>query len=199
MTDEVNTQAAVTTTETPATPAVEGTNAQAPAADLESILAEFDQGTKAAPQPAPQQPAQAVPPDALKRIELLEKTLAEKDSQDALKPVIEAIRGELPKDVLSNEEVLDLIDGRAKRDPRIQRAWMDRANNPGAWSKIQKGLAKELSKKFSKLPDPNATEDREAVTAAVRGASGKAPEEKAPNYGAMTQAEFNAEKARLGL
>jgi len=198
VTDDVNTQTAATTTETPATPAVEGNGAQAPqTADLDSLLAEFSQATdKPAPAPA-QQPAQAVAPDVAKRLEQLETTLAKRDSEDALKPVIEAIRGELPKDVLSNEEVLDLIDGRAKRDPRIQNAWLNRASNPAAWKKIEKALGQELSKKFSKLPDPNATEDREAVTAAVRGASQKAPEGKAPDFTKMTDGEFRKAREEL--
>ena len=198
MTD-ATTQPAAQTTEAPAQPAVEATGAQpVQTADLDTILAEFDHGTKSAPAPEPK-PAADVPPDVVKRLAEVETKLAEKDFKEAITPVLERIRGDIPKEVLGNDEIQDLIDGRARRDPRLQQAWINRAQNPGAWNKIEKALGQELSKKFSKLPDPEATEVREAVTAAVRGASTKAPAEKAPNYGAMTDAEFQREKASLGL
>lgn len=201
MTDELNTQA-VASTETPAAPVVEGNGAQAPT-DYDSVMAEFDQINRKSdtpsPAPAAQQPAAAVPPDALKRIEQLERSLAEQKTAQDIKPVISNIRGDIPENVLSNEEVLDLIDGRARRDPRLQKAWLEREANPGTWKKIEKALGQELSKKFSKLPDPNATEDREAVTAAVRGASSRAPEGKVPEYGSMNNNEFRSELQKLGI
>ena len=49
------------------------------------------------------------------------------------------------------------------------------------------------------MPDPETTADVAAVAAAVRGASSMAPEEKAPNYGAMNDAEFKRELAKFGL
>lgn len=199
MTDDV-TQPVAQTTEAPVQPGVEATGAQTTTqpADLDTILAEFDQGTKAAPAPEPK-PVAEVAPDVVRRLADVEKVLAERDFKEAITPVLERIRGEIPKEVLANEEIQDLIDGRARRDARLQQAWINRASNPGAWNKIEKALSQELSKKFSKLPDTEATETREAVTAAVRGASHKAPAETAPNYGAMNDAEFQKEKARLGF
>lgn len=197
MTD-ATTQPAALTTEAPALPAAEATGAQTTQpADLDSILSEFD--VKTAPAPEQPKPVAEVAPDVARRVEHLEKTLAERDFKEAITPVLDRIRGEIPKDVLANEEIQDLIDGRARRDVRLQQAWLNRASNPAAWTKLEKALGQELSKKFSKLPDPDATEDRAAVTAAVRGASQKAPAETAPNYGAMNDAEFQKEKARLGL
>jgi hypothetical protein len=56
-----------------------------------------------------------------------------------------------------------------------------------------------LYKAAQSFPDKDATEDRMAVSAAVRGTSTTAPAETPPNYGAMTDAEFEAEKKRIGL
>jgi hypothetical protein len=58
-------------------------------------------------------------------------------------------------------------------------------------------LGKSFAKKFSKMPDKQATEDRETVAAAVRGASTRAPEGKAPNFAAMSDNDFQAEKDKL--
>lgn len=200
MTDDLNTHPAATTTEAPASPGAEGTSAQTTTqtADLDSLLNQFTTETTATPAASPASPTQPKAEPAAVDVEA-RKELAALKFEREFKPVLEQVRGDIPKDVLSDEELTDLIDGRAKRDPRLQNAWNNRAANPKAWSGVQKALSAEIAKKFSKLPDPNATEDREAVTAAVRGASPKAPAEKAPNYGAMTNAEFQAEKARLGL
>lgn len=195
MTD-ATTQSAAQPTEVPAQPAAEVTGAQpTQPADLDSILAEFDQSAKPAPAPETK-PATAPTPvvDNEARQEL-----AALKFQLEIKPVLERIRGDIPKDRFTDDEVQDLIDGRARRDPRLQQAWLNRASNPAAWNKIEKALGQEMSKKFTKLPDPDATEDRAAVTAAVRGASQKAPAESAPNYGAMNDAEFAKAKASLGL
>jgi len=52
---------------------------------------------------------------------------------------------------------------------------------------------KELRQSASKTPDPVATEDREAVAAAVRGSSkGELPAGHAPNYTNLSDAEFLA-------
>jgi hypothetical protein len=47
------------------------------------------------------------------------------------------------------------------------------------------------------MPDPSATLDREAVTAAMRSASKVVPEAKPPSYGRLSDAEFQKEKQRL--
>lgn len=200
MTDEVNTQTAAQTTEVAAQPAAEVAGAQPvqTAADLDSILNEFKTATET-PAPAPELKPAAVAPDVVREVQELKTKLAEREFQEAIAPVVGRVRGEIPKEVYSDEEIQDWMDGRAKRDPRLQQAWLARANNPGAWAKVEKALSQDLAKKFSKLPDPDATEDRAAVTAAVRGASQKAPAETPPNYGNMTDAEFAKAKASLGL
>jgi len=58
---------------------------------------------------------------------------------------------------------------------------------------------KRMVKEAKNRVDPDATEDRAAVTAAVKGASAKAPEEKPPNLGKMTQGEFEEYKRSIGL
>lgn len=198
MTDDVNTQTAAQTTEVPAKPAAEATGAQpVQAADLDSILSEFDQSTKPAPAP---EPAKAeVAPDVVRELAQLRTKLEEREFKEAITPVIERVRGDVPKDVYSDEEIQDWMDGRARRDPRLAQVWLQRTTNPGAWNKVEKVFKQDLAKKFSKLPDPDATEDRAAVTAAVRGASQKAPAETTPHYGAMTDAQLNQELAKLGL
>jgi hypothetical protein len=59
-----------------------------------------------------------------------------------------------------------------------------------------------LQKEVAAMPppiDPEATADRAAVSAAVRAGSGKPPEDRPPDYANMTDRDFEAEKAKLGV
>jgi len=68
-----------------------------------------------------------------------------------------------------------------------------------AWNQIEKKMMARLYKEAKSQPDQQATEDRAAIAAAVRGSS-KAPlPEKPKDYGAMNDAEFKAELAKHGL
>jgi hypothetical protein len=81
----------------------------------------------------------------------------------------------------------------AREDQRIAAAFMNRTTNPAAWEKVQRGLAKEFAKEMKDFTsiDPNVTEDRAVVAAAVRGAStNRVPETPPPNYSMQNNAEF---------
>lgn len=179
----------VEATDGQAKPGTEGTDARK-ADDLDTLLAEFAAGTKSASKPETKTATTTASEDVGKRVETLEKRLAEREFQTELQPILKRIRGDISPEVLDDSELADLLDGRAKRDPRLADAWMNRHQNPKAWAKVEEAIGREISGKFAKLPDKAATEDRAAVTAAVRGASQKAPEGKAPDYSKMSDGEF---------
>jgi hypothetical protein len=88
------------------------------------------------------------------------------------------------------------------RNPELRKAFDNRYSSPEAkhWAESRfKKAMQNLSKAAKSFPDRAATEDRAAVSAAVRGASGAMPEERPPNYGAMNDAQFKAELAKHGL
>src|SRR5262249_31628175 len=78
----------------------------------------------------------------------------------------------------------------ARSDARVQAAWQNRQADPQTYQRAVKELAQRFYQEHGKLPDPEATADREAVTAAVRGASAKVPEGKTPAYGRMSDDDF---------
>lgn len=193
MAEEV-TQTAVTETDGTAKPAQEATDAQKTEPSLDDLLKEFEQETTIETQarsskPDKQSEASADSPDTSKRLEALEQRLAEEQLRKDLSPVIEKIKEGFP--LLENDEIIDLLDGRAKRDPRLANAWANRHTNPKGWEKVVDAIGRDMSGRLAKLPDKAATEDREAVTAAVRGASTRASEGKAPSYGKMSDREFS--------
>lgn len=186
MTEET-TQAVVDDTKT--TPEAVAADTSARTDDLDSLLGQFEAETRTQPE---QKPAAAPPTDDVaKRVEQLERTLAETRFKSEFQPILKRIRGDIPETVLTDEEITDLLDGRAKRNAQLQTAYLNRSHNPAGWAKVEKALNSELAKKFSRLPDPDATAERDAVAAAVRSASTKAPPDKPPNLGGLSNAEYN--------
>ena len=192
MTDS-NTQAVAQEVEAGVTPAAETTGAQDTTQDLDSLLQEFE--TSAKPAPAPQ----AVPASQNAELAEVKRELADIRFQREIEPILKGVRGDIPSDVISDAEFIDLLDGRAKRDPALRNAYAERQANPRKWAQIQKALNAEYTKKFQPRVDAAATADKEAVAAAVRGTSTKAPEEKAPSYGSMNNSEFQKELAKHGV
>jgi hypothetical protein len=82
-------------------------------------------------------------------------------------------------------------------------AWDHRYDNEQACEharKVTERVLKSLEKAARDVPRPEdllATEDREAVAAAVRGASARVPERKLPNFNLMSDAEYLRERKQL--
>lgn len=175
--------------------------------DLEALLSEYDaengddevrsptgkeDGKSAKPAPESEQDKDKSQDfEAIdRRLREFEKREAERLYRQDMDKAIKAVRGDMDGDLFDDRFMEAWIDSQARDDPRLTKAWQERHDNPKRFKSILDGLGKKFAKKYSKLPDKEATEDREAVSAAVRGASGKAPEPKAPDYSKMTDAEF---------
>lgn len=187
-----NTQTVVDAAKDRATPAAAATDARK-TDDLDALLAEFSAGTaqpaKTVTKPDTQTTTAATTaPD--KRLDAIEERLRTEQMQRDLAPVVSKIKAAMPAEILDDAEVEDWLEGRARRDPRLAQAWQNRHQNPEAWGKVVDALGQQMAKKFAKVPDKGATEDRAAVTAAVRGASTVAPVGKAPDYSRMSPREF---------
>lgn len=165
--------------------------------DLDALLKQFDE-TK--PEPKPEPKPDEITPDAIKRLEGLERMIAEERYRKDMAETLKVVRGDLDPEIFDDTLVEAWIDTQARNDPRLSRAWQERYSNPKHFAKVREQLGKAFAAKFSKLPDKQATEDRETVAAAIRGASTKAPktddiDEKAVSK--MTDAEFEAFKRTL--
>ncbi len=199
MSEDLNTQAVVDEANTQSTTGTEVNDARNNGDDLDSILKEFDTATKPAADSKPEQQ-----PGAEADIKLLAEQVkgfvseanAIRYRQDMDKTIAD-IRGDLDPDFADNDFVEAWLDAQARKDPRLAQAWVNRNANPKQFDKVKAELGKALKGKFSKLPDRQATDDRAAVTAAVRGASNRAPETKAPDLSRLTDAEFQREKEKM--
>jgi hypothetical protein len=184
-------------------------DAQGNGDDLEKLLAEFDDSDnpdpKAMKEEKPSKPAKTeqkteTPNDLSSQVQKLldmeeERRREEFQRQfdaDMAKTVV-AIRGEISDKLASDKLVRAWIEATAEENPKLTNAWVNRKKDPKAFGRIVEKLSRDFAAEFSKRPDPNATEDREVVSAAVRGASTKTPEDKAPNYASMSDQEFAAD------
>jgi len=192
-----------------------GLGADAPAADapaaedpIDQLLREFEEGTQGNNQPAAQLTDQGrlerdrafaanlnahtegLQIDA-RRAELqtaAQALQAEYDQRDTAAAITE-IRGDLDSRYFDDQFVQSWALSQAMANPRLNEIWNSRAENPRAFQAAISKLSAEFSQKYSRLPDPVATEDHEAVAQAVRG-SGEAPPERPPDLSKMSNREL---------
>jgi hypothetical protein len=204
MSEAETTQPVVQTTEAPALPGAEVTvDARNDGDDLDTLLKEFDQHEPKPVVSSTTKPEPGQEPDLkalAQKFESVEGFVRQQSAvqykQDMAKTV-EAVRGDLPAEIFDDGMIESWLDGQARNDPRLAQAWMERNTNPKQFEKVKVALGKQLAQKFSKLPDRQVSEDRASVAAAVRGASTRAPEAKAPNFAALSDNDFQAEKDKL--
>ena len=193
MSEAQTTQTAVDTTKTPAEPGVAADGARTDGDDLDELLSKFDSDTTR-PTPEPAKPEPTGEASDLKAVLDEVRELRTERNKETFRKDMDAmtktVRGNLDPEFFDDTFMEAWIDKQARDDPRLLQAFGNRHANPKQFQKVVETLGRSFNKRYSKLPDRQATEDREAVTAAVRGASTKAPEGKAPDYSGMNNAEF---------
>lgn len=198
MSEDQNTQPVVDETNTLSVTGTEVNDARNNGDDLDSVLKEFDTATKPAADSRPEQ--SGTEPDLKMLAEQVKGFVSEATAlryrQDMDKTIAD-IRGDLDPDFADNDFVEAWLDAQARKDPRLAQAWTNRNANPKQFDKVKAELGKALKSKFSKLPDRQATDDRAAVTAAVRGATNRAPEAKPTDFSKLSDNEFQKAKEAL--
>lgn len=200
MSEDQTTQTAIDATNAPAQQGATDT-ASARTTDtgdnLDSLLKEFE--TQQAPASETTQPARTEQQagTATNTPQAQDPVAREYIFRLDMEKTIKNVRGDLDAEYFDDSFVESWIDGQARKDPRLATAWTNRHSQPKQFEKVVGQLGREFAKKYGKLPDKAATEDREAVTHAVRGASQRAPEGQAPNFSSMSHNEFAAAKAKM--
>lgn len=175
--------------------------------DLDELLSEYDEGTsksvskpdkggdkKAKPEPKSEADGELL--DQVKQL-VAAQTQRERDDHtrrfnEDMSNVVKNVRGELDAGYFDDNLVRAWIDAQAMEHPKLADAWANRNDDPKRFQRVVDQLGRDFTKKYGTLPDKQLTEDREAVTAAVRGSSTKAPEDKAPDVAKMSDAEYRA-------
>lgn len=176
----------------------EADGAQEKEESLDDLLSQYEQKDEQTSKSEPEQTgdresSEPDPKDLYQQMQSLVDQQAQERFNRDMSEAIETVRGDLDPEVADDALVRGWLDARASEDRRLANAWAQRHQDPKGFQKVLKRLNRELSQKFSSLPDKKATEDREAVAAAVRGASNQAPESDdidADKVAKMSDAEF---------
>lgn len=201
-----NQQPVADNTKTGATPPVDGVGAQNETDPLDTLLADYDNATqKTDTAITPPQPKGDGTPNPQNNPDFQQWQQDRQDIQtwraerqmQALDQVVQDVMGDLDDPRFDKDWVKVWLVTQAQKDERLDRAFVERVKNPAKWNAVKAELGKKLHKMASKQPDQNATEDRNAVAQAVKGASTKAPAEPAPDFSTMSAAEFEQAKRKL--
>jgi len=120
-----------------------------------------------------------------------EKAEANTAFQADMKTVVDEVRGDISGEQFNDVFVEAWLDAEARTNPNLATAWANRNTDPAHFKQVVRALGEKFTKIVKGQPDPNVTEDVEAVANAVRGASPNAPAGSTPNFGAMPQGEFD--------
>ncbi len=199
MSEATNTQAVVEKTDAQPAAGTEVTNdARNDGDNLDTLLKDFEEQTKPSTTAEPAKPEpvlSATDPN-------IQKLVAEE--------VGKGIATERHKAIVKQQydKLIDHIREETNLSPRVVKGWLEQlaverpeisnlyfgAKTDAAREKVMASLVKEFRKEVTVTSiDQNATEDREAVAAAVRGSSTRAPEDKPANYANMNNGEAAAD------
>lgn len=143
----------------------------APEKTVDELLKEFD--TKATPESKPE--TKSEPSD--ERLNTVLDYVERKAEEDRLvqvnKDIADAVKSAVGDSDLDPEYVEGKLHFKANTDPKFAKAWMSRHENPDQWNQLARQFGKELAGKSNSNIDQSATEDRAALSAAVRSQTQK--------------------------
>lgn len=184
-------QAVVDEANAPAQPGAEATSARDDVDDIQTLLNQYEEVEKkknksSEPKPEPKaNDYEARIRELAERQNQIEQATWRAQVQRDVEELVGKIRGDSG---VSDKIILGWLDRTVKDDPRIETAYFKAGPKERArWAET---FARDFHKDFSEsIVDKNATEDRSAVTAAVRGASTQAPAAKPLSLGGLSDAE----------
>jgi hypothetical protein len=130
-----------------------------------------------------------------KKIQTIQAHEYERD----LNATVANVRGNLDKNVFPDKIVRAWLDAEVREDEGLKNVWLNRAQDPRMWQAAERNLIKQFRQEAAQRADPELTEDRAMVAAAIRGASAPAQTESAPNYSRLSNPEMRDEMRKLGI
>jgi hypothetical protein len=182
----------------------EGAAAESGAAQkdgLDELLKEFDSRVDEPKEVVETKSGSKDAATELAALEALERRLNEQEAREQRRE-LEAVCSRLSEgtqgDALDAEAYLI---AQAKRNPKLEQAYLKRATNPKAWDDVYGALQKDFAKRYGKKVDKQATDSKEAVASAIRSASTAAPQKDYSDkeISTMSTEEFNTLQRKMGV
>ena len=101
----------------------------------------------------------------------------------------------------SDDAIRVILHGYAATNPKFATAFEERGQNPAGWTKVLGAAAKEWREKLASQPDPNVTEDTNALREATRKSSTNTSSDDGPDAKQileMSDKDFRNLAAKLG-
>jgi len=162
---EIEEQAVVEATDVQQEAVTEEDNAQD--LDLDNLLQEYSGDEKTEEVTQTQETSVQSDDDTKQLLQLMKQQMEDTNRKAAateLNDTVKSIKGDIG---VEDDFVKAFLNMKAEGDPRLRQAYIEKGNNPKAWSKIEKSLRSELGKFIGGLANKSATDTREAVTASV--------------------------------
>lgn len=190
----------VTTKDGAGTPSPDAGKGGSAPDELDALMSEFDSEIGKAPS---EQDAQqnGDMTEVLSFIREQKAEAAKKDANAGLDDAVKQLQRELGEDT-PPMVVKGLLHAFAVDQPGIVKAFEERKSNPTRWERTLRALAPKVREAMGSSVDRSVTQDREAISAAVRGANTTAPEGKqvtAKDVAKMSDKEFAAYQRDIGL
>jgi hypothetical protein len=127
------------------------------------------------------------------------QTIQAHEYERDLSATVANVRGDLDKNVFPDKIVRAWLDAEVREDEVLKNVWLNRAQDPRMWQAAERNLIKQFHQEAARRVDPQVTEDRAMVAAAIRGASAPAQTEPPPNYSRLSNHEMRDEMRKLGI
>ena len=171
---------------------------------LDELLREFDERkAESTPQETPQP---KIEPKSESKVDIdalavLERRLNDADAREQrrqLEGLCDRLVAGTQADAIDAE---GFLIASAKRDPKLEQAYINRDKNPKAWERVEAVLKKQIADRFGKKVDKQVTESKNAVASAVRSASTAAPRGDLTDKDIATasKADFDEMQRKLGV
>jgi len=160
------------------------------APDLDALLAEYETPKETPKEEAPVAPTSAEVLEMRAMLQQNRETQLNEGLNESARMVKEAA-GETANNI-PEWMIKGALREEAIRNPQIEKVFNDRQANPSAWNKVASALGKKIATDLS--VDQAATDSWNAVDSAQNSASSGKVQEKAPDFGKMSDGEFLAWK-----
>lgn len=164
---------------------------QSGASDIDSLLSEYDSGTKSV---ATKKESTAEPGGEMNEVLSYIRQTQQRETESAINETVKAVKGDLN---IGDDVVRGFIEVQASKSKAIQEAFANRVADPDSWSKYQKQLMNDFKGQFPSI-DEKATSDTNDLLAAVQSSKqSESSSDEIIDFVAMDDSEFQKQLNNL--
>ena len=166
--------------------------------ELDAALAEFDSAETTQEQTTDTTPSPDDLGEVVSYIKEQQTRELRASADKAIADAVKTVSGGLEKP-MDDETVEALLNLKAGKDERFQKAFQNREAKPDAWNRALTAFAKGQNEKAKASPDPKLSADQEAVAAAVQSAATGTPDKEVTDKDIMSMSKSDFAKLQRSM